>query len=261
MTTALKLIQAAFREGNLIAVGSSPTASEQTEALDKLNRLVNGVFGYEMGENLADWLFPAPQRTGQVATSYPQLPSPDYVGPFFNAYLTPYPPTNSRVVWGMTTGTLYFSDKPEPGSRMSVVQGSGAGDAGAPGNLLTLNGNGRYIQDPADMAFKTTVVLTAPITGNQWFYRDDLGQWVLCQDLVIGAENPFPKEFDDFFVCALSKRLAPSYNKITAAETVETAKNKLTALKSRYRQSQPTVYGSENFPRTAQSFLVGDWWL
>lgn len=262
MTTATLLIQAAYREGNLIAVGGSPTAGEQTEALALLNRLVDGIFGFEMGENLADWLFPVPQRTAPVAANYPQLPISSFLtAPYSSAFLSPYPPNNSRVVWGGVTGTLYFPEAPEPGSRMAVVQGSGAGDSGAPGQILTLNGNGRTIQDPTDKFLKNTVVLTNPATSNQWIYRDDLGQWMLCQDMAIGDDCPFPKEFDDFFICAAAKRLAPRYGKITAKETIETAKTKLAALKARYRQTAPTVYGSDSFPRTSQSYLTGSWWL
>lgn len=261
MTTAIKLIQAAYREGNLIAAGKQPTTDEQSEALDGLNRFVNGIFGYEMGENLADWQYPAPQRTAPVAANYPQLPRPDYVGPLYNTYWAPFPPRNSRVVWGAVTGTMYFSDKPEPGSRMAVVEGSGAGDSGAPGQLLTIDGNGRTIQDPADMVLKNQVVLTSPVASNQWLYRDDLGQWMLCNDMELETDCPFPKEFDDFFICALAKRLAPRYGKITAAETIETARVTLSRLKARYRQTAPTVYGSTDFPRTSQSYIVGDWWL
>lgn len=261
MTKAVDLIQSAYREGNLIAAGKSPTTAEQTEALAALNRFVNGIFGFEMGENLADWQFPAPQRTAPVAANYPQLPAPDYLGPLYNSYFSPYPPKNSRVVWGAITGTVYFPDKPEPGSRMAFVQGSGAGDSGAPGQILTFDGNGRLIQDPADMTYKTQITLTSPAVSTQWFYREDLGYWVLCQDMVSTDECPFPKECDDFFICALAKRLAPRYGKLTAAETIETAKITLSRLKARYRQSAPTVYGSENFPRTSQSYIVGDWWL
>lgn len=261
MTTALKLIQAAYREGNLIAVGKQPGTDEQSEALEALNRFINGIFGFEMGENLADWLYPAPQRTAPVAANYPQHPIVECQSGLTNTYLTPFPPRNSRIVWGQTTGTVYFPEAPEPGSRLAFVEGSGAGDEGQPGEILTLDGNGRQVQDPADLAFKSTLDLTSPADGHQWFYRDDLGQWVLCQDLALTDECPFPKEFDDFFICTLAKRLAPRYGKITAAETIETAKITLVRLKARYRQSAPTVYGSDNFPRTSQSYISGSWWL
>lgn len=259
MTLASDLIQSAYREGNLIPVGTSPTAAEQTEALDVLNRFINGIFGNEMGENLADWLFPAPQRTATVAANFPQFPGNSNLLLGTSSAMTPYPPANSRVVWGVVTGKVYFPERPEPGARMAFVQASGAGDAGAAGQILTLDGNGRQIQDPADKAFKNTVALTAPAAGAQWFYRDDLGQWALCQDVAAGDPSPFPKEFDDFFICALSKRLAPRYSKITANETIAQANKTLMALKARYRQTAPTVYGSENIPNSEQTFRSG--WL
>lgn len=261
MTAAIDLIQAAFREGNLIAAGKQPTTAEQTEALAGLNRFVNGIFGYEMGENLSDWLFPVPQRTAPVAANFPQLPVPTYEGPLVDSLLAPFPPRNSRVVWGQTTGTVFFPEAPEPGTRMAFVQGSGAGDSGQPGEILTFDGNGRQIQDPADLQFKDTIALTSPADPAQWFYRDDLGKWVVCMDMELETECPFPKEFDDFFICALSKRQAPRFGKITATDTIETAKRTLSRLKARYRQSAPTVYGSEGFPRTSQSYIVGVWWL
>jgi hypothetical protein len=73
-TAASSLIQSAYREGNLIAVGTTPTTAEQAEALLLLNNFVLGIFGYEMGENLQDWPAPAPQRTAPVAANFPQFP-------------------------------------------------------------------------------------------------------------------------------------------------------------------------------------------
>lgn len=260
MTTALALITAAFREGNLIPVGTSPTTAEITETLERLNALVNGVFGYEMGENLRDWLYPSPQRTAPVAANYPQAPMPPYTSSLSNTYLTPFPPKNSRIIWGARTGTVYFPEKPEPGSRMAFVQTPGAGDSGAAGQILTLDGNGRTIEG----ANTKVLVSTSPVVlpARQWMYRDDLGDWTLCADMAQGDQCPFPKEFDDFFVCALNKRIAPRFGKITAMETIETAKKSLANLKTRYRQSAPTVYGSEDFPTSSQSFRTGSsWWM
>lgn len=264
MTTAVKLIQAAYREGNLIAVGKQPTTDEVSEALEALNRFVNGIFGYEMGENLFDWLYPVPQRTAPVNANWPQAPG---VGPGIAGALgtcgnfTPYPPNNVRIVWGLRTGTIYAPQAPEPGTRLGFVQGSGAGDSGTAGQILTIDGNGRQIQDPLDKQFKNSITLTAPANPAQWFYREDLGMWVLCVDMILTDESPFPKECDDFFICALSKRLAPRYGKITANETIETASITLKRLKARYRQTAPTVYGSQDFPNTLESYQSGRWWM
>lgn len=270
MTLATGMIQSAFREGNLIPVGKQPTTDQQTEALDKLNRLVRGILGYKMGENLSDWLVPQPQRTSPVSADYPQFPSyPLYM----SSTVFQNPPNNRRIVYGGTAQTVYFPQKPNPGSQMAVAQATGAGDTGHTGDILTLNGNGYYIQDPADGLLKTAVTIvfnsgsgSSPFAPVRWFYRDDLAQWILVADLTTGTGTiytdsmPYPKEFDDFFVCALAKRLAPSYNKIIARETVETALQTESAFLARYRQPTDTVYGSENFPRSYQSYISGQWW-
>jgi hypothetical protein len=256
MTTATVLIQAAFREGNLIAAGATPTTNLQTEALARLNSLVTGVFGYEIGENLEDWLAPCPQRTAPVAANFPQAPLSDTAPDFLPTSVYPYPPKNRRIVWGGTTQTVYFPENPMDGSRMAIVQGSGAGDGGTPGAILTLDGNGRTIEG------SNTKTYTNPATARAWFYRADTGNWIAVTTMVLADECPFPAEFDDFFICALSKRLAPRFGKVTAKETVDTATITLKRLKARYRQAGITVYGSENYPNSSQSFGNGNgaWW-
>lgn len=267
MTLASAIIQSAFREGNLIPVGKSPTTDQETEALDKLNRLVRGILGYKMGENLSDWLVPQPQRTSPVSSDYPQFPSyPLYQ----SSAVFQNPPNNQRIVYGGTVQTVYFPQKPNPGGQMALVQATGGGDSGITGDILTLNGNGYFIQDPADGLFKKTVTFAfstvTPFAPRRWFYRDDLAQWVLVTDLTTGGGSaytdalPYPGEFDDFFVCALNKRLAPSYNKIVAQETVQTALQTESAFLARYRQPTNSVYGSDNFPRSYQSYISGQWW-
>ena len=255
MTTAIELIQAGFREGNLIAAGKQPTEDEQTEALGVLNRFVNSIFGYEMGENLTDWNVPPQQRTATTITSYPQDPS---CSPLSNQQAWQYqrPPKNQRIVFGGIEVTVYFPSDPMDGSRMALVQGSGEGVDYTPGSILTLDGNGRTIEGTA------TLDLETPVQGRQWLYRADLADWVRCQDMELDDESPFPKEFDDFFICALSMRLAPRYGKVTATETQQTAIATLKRLKTRYRQANTTIYGSGQIPGSGQSFngLGGVWW-
>lgn len=253
MTTAATIIQAAFREGNLIPVGQQPTTAQQTEALDKLNRLVLGILGYKMGENLTDWLAPQPQRTAPVSANYPQFPGACSA----STAVYPYPPNNRRLVYGGKTQTVYFPQSPNPGSQMAVVQASGAGDGGTVGDVLTLNGNGRTIEAANTKTFTFASPAFAP---RRWFYRDDLADWVAVLTLVTGDPLPYPAEFDDFFVCALAKRLAPSYGKIIAKETVQAALDIESAFYARYRQPTDTVYGSDQFPRSYQSYIAGQWW-
>lgn len=264
MTTAASIIQAAYREGNLIPVGKNPTDDESTEALAAYNRLVVGILGYKMGENLADWLVPQPQRTSPVSSNYPQFPSfPTYQS---SAVFT-NPPNNRRIVWGGTDQTVYFPQKPNDGAQLALVQASGAGDGSNTGDTLIFDGNGYFIEDPADNTFKTQVTFefnsgagNTPLAPQRWFFRADLAQWVLVLGIEEMDQHPYPFEFDDFFICALSKRLAPRYNKIVAQETINTALQTESAFLARYRQPTDTVYGSDQIPRSYQSYIAGQWW-
>jgi hypothetical protein len=266
MTIASVLIQAAYREGNLIPVGKSPTTAEQTEALERLNAYVRAVYGQEMGEELTDWLVPVPQRTAPVAANYPQGPAPtDAAFGFGNplaadpsAAVYPYPPKNSRLIFGGVTQTVYFPEAPDDGSRMSVVQGSGAGDSGTAGAILTLNGNGRTIMKAATATF-AFAALPSPTAPVEYLYRADLGDWRAVADMQLSDECPFPRELDDLWITALAIRLAPRYAKSVMPETKALFTSTLTKLKTRYRQHQPTTYGSTNFPNTRESYLPGSW--
>lgn len=257
MTLASAVIVQGFRENNLIPVGKTPTTDETAEALVLLNNFISSIFGYELGENYEDWLVPALQRTAPRASTFPQGPLGGdglLIGDRLNN-VWPYPPTNSRLVWGDTTIKVYFPDSPEDGARMSLIGGTGAGDGGQDGAQITLDGNGRFIEGVA------ALTITAPITTPmEWMYRADLASWNRITDIALTDEMPFPRMFDDFFICALSLRQAPRYSKTPASSTVKTADDTLKRLKARYRQSQVTTYGSENMPKTDQSFNNGRWW-
>ena len=267
MTLASAIIQSAFREGNILPVGKSPTTDEQTEALERLNRYVKGVFGYEMGENFADWMVPAPQRTAPLAANYPQMPLPqDTLGsimplPYGNdptSVIYRYPPANSRIVWGLRDETAFFPELPSDGARMSFACGSGAGDSGATGQVLTLDGNGRTIEGQDQLLITaTTPTLPAP---REWLYRADLAGWVAVTDMALTDQLPFPPDFDDLWIAALAIRLAPRYEKQVHPATVDCFKNMMTKLKARYRQAGTTQYNSGDMPRSLQSYISGRWW-
>jgi hypothetical protein len=258
VTIASDVIQAAYREGNLVPVGVTPNTNELAEALPLLNRFINGIFGYEMGENLRDWQVPAKQITALADTTYPQAAASNVAVQGVQSQ-NQLPPKNSRIVFGCVTSTVYFPSNPQDGSRMAVVQGTGAGAAGVNGAVLTLDGNGRFIDGAATATF--TAALPAPATPKAWIYRADLGQWKTCVDVVAGDEMPFPKDLDDFFICGLAIRLAPRYTKITAAGTVKTMADTLKRLRARYRQAGTTTYGGENLGETDQSYISGViWW-
>lgn len=264
MTTARSLIQQAFREGNITPIGRSPTDAELSEGLVRLNRFIDGVYGHELGENLVDWPAPRPQRTAPVAANYPQLPYPSStdmavmsqpLATDLSLNISPFPPKNSRIVWGRRTMTIYLPEQPDPGSRIAFVEGTGLGDDGAEGAELTIDANGRTIEGAP------TLVLTSPAKPRQWLYREDTGDWRPVVALALDDECPFPEEFDDFWVVALAMRLAPRYGKTTAPETQLVAQRMLTKLKARYRQSQDTVYKSYDAPWTGQSYIPSGTWF
>lgn len=255
MTLASSLIADAFREGNLIPVGKTPTADQLTEALRRLNTYRLGVFGYEMGEPLLDWLVPVPQRTAAVAANFPQ--SPGGVVDLTSGEW-PYPPKNSRIVFGNVASTVYFPEKPDPGSRMAIAPGSGAGDHGVTGATITLNGNGRFIEGALTKAYTATGSPPA-IVPRQWFYREDLSDWRPVVDLALTDDCEFPTDFDDLWICVLMIRLAPRFGKTASKETAECASSVLGRLKARYRQEGVTTYGSQDFPNGQQSFSNGCW--
>lgn len=259
MTTATEIIQNAYREGNILPVGTSPGVNETTEALARLNNLIVAVFGTEMGENLVDWLVPSPQRTAPTAANFPQGPQTIFddsgsLAGNSNA-VWPYPPKNSRIIYGSVASTVYFPEAPDDGSRMAIVQGSGAGDSGTAGAVLTLDGNGRTIEGVNTQAYPS------PVTGRSWFYRADLADWRALEPLEAADDMIFPPEFDDLWITMLAIRLAPRYGKVVAAETVAINKSMLSKFSNRYMQSQVTVYGSQNIPNSDQSYLNGNWQL
>lgn len=246
MTTARALIQQAYREGNIIPVGATPSTPELTEALPRLNRYIRGVFGFEMGELMADWVHPQPQRTGNHA-NFPQAPFSNDLG----SGVTPYPPKNSRIVWGgIADSTLYFPEAPDNGSRMGLVIGTKADTT----KVLTLSGNGRMIEGAAVQAQPTPPIV------KEWLYRADLGDWKLVADMTIDQECPFPIEHDDLWICLLAIRLASRYGKVTTSETMAIAKVALQRFQTAYRQTQDTVYRSYDHPLALQSFSGAWWW-
>ena len=268
MTIARDIIQRGFREDNLIPVGRTPTAAEEAEALVLLNSFMLSVYGYELGENMEDWIAPQPQRTAPVAANFPQLPYPltsDYMAnpsPLADDYslnIYPYPPPNSRIVWGGNPLTVYMPEAPRPGSRIAFVQGSGAANSLAtPGSQLVLDGNGRMIEQE-DLSVADTVTLTNPAQPVKWFYRDDIALWKIVRKIGIEEELLYPEEYDDFWIGALSIRLAPRYNKTVSQDTKNNTARMLSKMRTEFRQVSPTVYRSDEIPRALESYVSGHW--
>lgn len=267
MTIAREIIRRGYREDNLIPVGKAPNEAQLAEGLELLNSFMLSVYGYELGEPMADWVAPTPQRTAPVMANYPQLPYP--LGSDFMANpvpsasdasvnIYPYPPANSRLVWNGAAMRAYFPEQPDPGARMGVVQGSGARGPVSAGQQLVLDGNGRRIElDDGTIANQVTLI--DPISPLLWFYRPDTAIWRIVKPVALDGEIIFPPAYDDFWVGALSIRLAPRYSKTVSADTVNNTARMLAKMRGEFRQVAPTVYKSDEIPRALESYQQGPW--
>jgi hypothetical protein len=237
MTLASTIIAAAFRENNLIPIGTSPTTAEAAEGLTVLNNVVLTLFGNELGEQLRDWPIFPPQRTASVASRYPQAPQNDDLP----SSVWPYPPANSRLVCTNTSAvTVYFPEAPSDGARMAYLP------VGSPATV-TFDGNGRYIDGAAST--DSTIVTTA----TTWLYRADTGSWTTLATLTAGASMPLPAEFDDYFICATNIRLCPRFDKQPQPATLAILKDAKNKIAARYRQEVTWIGGGADLPLTLQT--------
>lgn len=244
MSTALALLTRAFREGNLIPIGKTPTVNEQAEALAIINSYMLSMFGMQVGQKLREWPVPPHQRTAGPSRTYPLLPGAE------RSLVPSYPyqvPANSRIIWDGSDQHVYLHPKPEDGSLLAIALGSGANAANV--GSITIDGNGRRIND-AD----TVVMAKADFVASRWFYRADLAAWVAIEALALGDEMIFPEEFDDLWVCGGMIRLAPRYGKQVSAATAGRGIEMLTLLQTRYFQTEPTASGGDQLVNGWQSY-------
>lgn len=269
-STVLKIISRAYREPNIVAIGKSPTDAQNDEGLDNLNSFMSMALGQDLGEPLFDWLAPVPQRTAPVAANWPQ--GPYGYGDFdpsvilyggISSNVTPYPPNNARIIWGGNTSTIYFSERPENGARTSLLQGSGLASGGSDGNVLTLDGNGRYIGMPGNTPpFAATQQFTFSATSPpaaDWIYVSAYGLWMPIGTLALTDNFVFPPEYDDYFVIGLAGRLCPKYKAALSAESQAAFVMMQGKVKSEFAQKHDTVYGAWEYPNSLQSYNAGRW--
>lgn len=258
MTIAQDSVTRAYRELNVTPIGATPTTAQLAEGLTQLNAFLRIIFGLKMGELLRDWEAPFQQRTAPVAANFPQNPWPlNQDSQFMGLPLSggsgsmfwPYPPKNSRIVFGGTQNTtVYFPEQPDDGSRMGLVMGALA----TGGVTLTLDGNSRLI------AGQPTQQFVMPLTGGSaWIYRADLGDWRPVADLALTDVLPFPEDMDDYIDLGLAIRLAPKNDKTVSAETAKAFKDAETIFQARYKQEGTSVFKSADIPLAYESFLSG----
>jgi hypothetical protein len=214
MSTLRQIVIDAFRESGIIGVGDEPDGDEFTEAFRKLQNVIDSLFGAELGENLSTFDF---GTSGVVSET-------DKVSNLVEI------PENSRLIFNSAAvSSLHLPAVPNDGARLAVLDNLG-NFATYP---LTIYGNGRTIESA-----QTLVCNTNSFT-REWFYRDDLGQWVKVTNLLAGDDSPFPKEFDDFLIILLALRINPRYGAETHQETSEYFAGLKRKFRARYRQTRP----------------------
>jgi hypothetical protein len=219
MTLVSQIITDALRESNIIAIGTSPTTSEMTEGLARLQAIVSSVLGTDVGYNMEDWKLVSATSIfnpsgGSLTTSQA---SAYHVKP------------QSRLICALTADTTVNLDPmPQDGQRFSVVDVLGNFAT----NTLTVNGNGRKIDG------STTAVLATNGTVKEYFYRADLGEWVEIAALATSDQMPFPSDFDDYFIIKLAMRLNPRFGRPLPGEAAQRFLEQRQAIIDRYVQER-----------------------
>lgn len=235
MTLVSQIITDAHRQSNLLPIGASVTTAQSDEGLRYLNRLVRSVFGNEVGENLE------PLPIGKLGIDrpsgfpyYDQVPPGDW-----------FVPLNRRLMLNLSAPqTVYLHPMPCDGSRFAIVDASN--------NLATYNlivdGNGRNIETTPSVTLNTNG------TVQEWFYREDLGNWVKSSTLLTSDTFPFPEEFDDYFISMLAMRLNPAYGMMIDQQSQAVMQRSGKQLRARYSQTIETASETAllRMPRTAR---------
>ena len=218
MTLISSIITDAFREGNIIPLGRVPSDTQATEALRLYNALIRSIYGDEAGEGLRDW------PLGTFGYENPN-PGRDYTAPDVCR-----PDINRRLIATATEAKrVYLTPFPQDGARMGIADPFSR-LAAFP---VTLDANGRTIEGNA------TLLLNTNGTFREWFFRADLGQWVRISSLLSTDQNPFPDDFDQFFIVLLAMRLNPRYGRQMDPQSQAMFKGDWQKFVSRYLQSQP----------------------
>lgn len=217
MTTVSQLIIDAHRQSNLIPINTDLSLDQETEGLRYLNRIVESTYGNEAGDALS--AIPVGRNGVDLPQGFPwydQVPDAEW-----------FVPKNSRLILNLSSAlTLYLHPMPDDGCRFGVVDTSG--------NLstknVTIDGNGRTVEGVQTIALSTNGLT------QEWFYRQDLGNWYKLTNLAILDTFPFPSAFDDYFVTMLALRLNPAYGQGLDPQSQAVLTRSKSQLRARYAQ-------------------------
>lgn len=216
MTPVSDIITQAFRESNIVPIGQAPTTPAQTEAFGRLQSLVAGVYGDDVGERLQDWL------VGNAGVHWPYMRG-------WNELQWRYPIANSRIVLDHTTPqTLYWPLAPDNGARMQIID---LGDVLAT-YPITIDGNGRLVEGVRNLVLNTAGL------NRTWMFNADTSNWVVQELIALDGEMPFPIEFDDYFIIKLAARINPRFGRSLDDITIARLNEMQERLESTYRQTR-----------------------
>lgn len=216
MATIRQIITDAYREGGLIQIGTTPDADQLDEGFRKLQSIIRSLIGNELGNPVVPISYGDNGFTNSYAKEQDQTAEID----------TYFVPTNTRLMANISGAkTVYLDPNPRDGARLAINDVSGNFAT----NNLTVNANGRKIEGDDE------VVLATNGSVQEWFYREDLGEWVKVELLTLNSENPFPFQFDDFLIIMLAMRLNPRYQTTAAPETVAEFRRLKKQFQAKYR--------------------------
>lgn len=213
-TLISQIIQDAYREANIIAVETNPTANQSTEGLRLLNRYIRALFGNELGQSLRR----IPYGDNNVGHRSDEAL-------YYQSVLNYFIPSNSKIICNLEAAkTLRFPPNPEDGARIAISDASSNFST----YNLTLEGNGRVIEGT------TSVTLNTDGQDVEYFYREDTSEWKQVSTLATSDPLPFPEQYDDIFIIGLAIRLAPRYGTSIAPESIEIYNSVMSKFRARY---------------------------
>lgn len=215
----IDIIQSAYRELNLVPAGAELTQTDIDEAVLVLHLIWRSLFYNVVGANLLDISVVKETHQGKLdaATTAPQVKDGVY-------------PANSRIVMNSTLpAKRYLCDNPRDGTLIGAVSFMNSGN-------LTVDSNGRYFQPHG-----RTYVLE-PGASVTWMYRADLGMWMTVAWPAETLDTiPFDPRYDDYFICALARRLASRHAVEPSDNAVRTESWLFNEMMRHYKPSRQVI--------------------
>lgn len=191
MATLQNIIDAAYRERQVVDIDTLPTTAQSAEALVLLRGIISRAIVQKPQSIVTLGTKP---KTGVKSSQRDFTPYLNDAAMPQNVYVHANLEAPATVLMPFNAGD---------GARLVFVDVAG-NFATTP---LTLNGNGSLV-DAADSKVLDTNGIRA-----DFMYRRDLAEWRSVAPLLSSSVMPFPEEYDDMFVLMLSARILSRYGR------------------------------------------------